>query len=326
MSAAIACCLLEAVGREEDPVMPLGRWGPVDANISMLFTEVPLTARPAAARAAGFTAVEVWWPFGSAVPADPELAGFERAVRDAGVQLVALNGFAGNMQAGDRGILSWPSRQQEFLENLEVVLDLGARLGCRRFNLLYGNRKEGCAAAAQDELAVENLAVAARAARRAGATVLVEPLSGIARYPLRTAGDVLGVLSRLPADCADAARLLADLYHLRVNGEDIPAMLDRAYPRIGHVQVADVPGRHEPGTGTADLDGWVTRLRQRGYRGEIGLEYAPLDTTDAGLRRLGLGEAEAVSSGISTPAPLQGLPPLDRCDHPPAGRPRRPDR
>jgi hydroxypyruvate isomerase len=170
--------------------MALERWGPVDANISMLFTEVPLTARPAAARAAGFTAVEVWWPFGSAVPAGPELAGFERAVRDAGVQLVALNGFAGNMQAGDRGILSWPGRQQEFLENLEVVLDLGARLGCRRFNLLYGNRMEGCAAAAQDELAIENLAVAARAARRAGAVVLVEPLSGIAQYPLRTAGDV----------------------------------------------------------------------------------------------------------------------------------------
>ena len=271
--------------------MPLERWGPVDANISMLFTEVPLTARPAAARAAGFTAVEVWWPFGSAVPAGPGLAGFERAVGDAGVQLVALNGFAGNMQAGDRGILSWPGRQQEFLENLEVVLDLGARLGCRRFNLLYGNRMEGCAAAAQDELAAENLAVAARAARRAGAVVLVEPLSGIARYPLRTAGDVLGVLSRLPADCASAARLLADLYHLRVNGEDIPAMLDRVYARIGHVQVADVPGRHEPGTGTADLDGWVTRLRQLGYRGEIGLEYAPLDTTDAGLRRLGLGRS-----------------------------------
>jgi len=74
---------------------------------------------------------------------------------------------------------------------------------------------------------------------------------------------VLGVLSRLPADCADAARLLADLYHLRVNGEDIPATLDRVHARIGHVQVADVPGRHEPGTGTADLDRWVTRLRQR---------------------------------------------------------------
>ena len=276
--------------------MPPARWGPVDANISMLFTEVPLTARPAAARAAGFTAVEVWWPFDAAVPAGPELATFERAVRDAGVRLAAMNGFAGDMRAGDRGILSWPGRQQEFLDNLAVVLDLGARLGCRRFNLLYGNRIEGCAAAAQDELAAENLAVAARAARRAGSVVLVEPLSAVAQYPLRTSGDVLGALSRLPADCAEAAQLLADLYHLRFNGEDIPAMLDQVHSRIGHVQVADVPGRHEPGTGTADLDGWVARLRELGYRGEIGLEYAPLDTTAAGLRRMGLGTEAAPSS------------------------------
>jgi hydroxypyruvate isomerase len=273
--------------------MPPAHWGPVDANISMLFTEVPLTARPAAARAAGFTAVEVWWPFDAAVPAGPELAAFERSVRDAGVRLAALNGFAGNMRAGDRGILSWPGRQQEFLDNLAAVLDLGTRLGCRRFNLLYGNRIEGCAAAAQDELAAENLAVAAQAAQRAGSVVLVEPLSAVAQYPLRTSGDVLGVLSRLPADCAESVQLLADLYHLQVNGEDIPAMLDQVHSRIGHVQVADVPGRHEPGTGTADLDGWVTRLRELGYRGEIGLEYAPLDTTGAGLRRMGLGTGTA---------------------------------
>jgi hydroxypyruvate isomerase len=275
--------------------MPPARWDSVDANISMLFTELPLAARPAAARAAGFAAVEVWWPFGSAVPGDAEVDGFERAVRDAGVQLVALNGFAGNMRAGDRGIVSWPGREQEFLDNLDVVTGLGARLGCRRFNLLYGNRIEGAVAAAQDELAVQNLAAAARAARRAGAVVLLEPLSGAPQYPLRTAGDVLGVLDRLPAEDAGAARLLADLYHLRVNGEDVPAVLDRVHPRIGHVQVADVPGRHEPGTGTAHLDGWVGQLRRLGYQGWVGLEYAPLGTTAAGLARLGLGGLAASS-------------------------------
>jgi hydroxypyruvate isomerase len=267
--------------------MPPAHWGPVDANISMLFTEFPLMARPAAARAAGFTAVEAWWPFDSAVPADHEIAGFEHAVRDAGVRLVALNGFAGDMPGGDRGILSRPGRQREFLGNLDVLLELGARLGCRRFNLLYGNRIEGDTpgdAAAQDELAVVNLAVAAAAARQAGATVLLEPLSGAPWYPLRTAGDVLDVIGRLPGQDADSVRLLADLYHLRVNGEDIPSLLDQVHPRIGHVQVADVPGRHEPGTGTADLDGWVAQLRRLGYEGEIGLEYSPLDTTVAGLR------------------------------------------
>jgi hydroxypyruvate isomerase len=272
--------------------MPPASWGSVDANISMLFTELPLAARLAAARAAGFAAVEAWWPFDSAVPGDTEVDGFEQAVRDAGVQLVALNGFAGNMRAGDRGIVSWPGRQQEFLDNLDIVAGLGARLGCRRFNLLYGNRIEGAAAASQDELAVENLAAATRPA---GAVVLLEPLSGIPQYPLRTAADVIGVLDRLPAEGTAAALLLADLYHLRVNGEDIPAVLDRVHSRIGHVQVADVPGRHEPGTGTADLDGWVGQLRRLGYQGWVGLEYAPLGTTVAGLRRLALGGKAASS-------------------------------
>jgi hydroxypyruvate isomerase len=277
--------------------MPLASWGPVDANISMLFTELPLTDRPAAARAAGFTAIEVWWPFGSAVPPDTEVTAFERAVRDAGLELAALNGFGGNMAAGDRGILSWPGRQQEFTDNLDVVIELGTRLGCRRFNVLYGNRIDGAASAEQDELAAANLALAVRAAQRAGAVVVVEPLSGAPAYPLRTADDVLGVLDRLPAALSDSARLLADLYHLRVNGADIPATLDRVHARIGHVQVADVPGRHEPGTGTADLDGWVRQLRQLGYDQWVGLEYAPLETTLAGLRRLGpAGDATAPSA------------------------------
>ena len=105
--------------------MPPAQWGPLDANISMLFTEFPMPARPAAAAAAGFTAVEAWWPFGAAVPADAEVTAFERTVRDAGVQLVALNGFAGDMPAGERGILSWPGRQQEFLDNLDVLLGIG---------------------------------------------------------------------------------------------------------------------------------------------------------------------------------------------------------
>ncbi len=264
-------------------------WGPVDANISILFTELPMLERPAAAREAGFTAIEAWWPFASPAPGNAEVDGFERAVRDAGVQLVSLNGFAGDMAAGERGIVSWPGRRPEFLDNLAVVMGLGGRLGCRRFNMLYGNRVDGADAAGQDELAGHNLADAARAAQQIGAAILVEPLSGAPRYPLRTADDVIAVLDRLPPDAAQAARLLADVYHLCVNGEDVAATLDRVHPRIGHVQVADAPGRHEPGTGTADLDGWVRQLRELGYDGCIGLEYAPLEDTMTGLRRMGLG-------------------------------------
>ncbi len=263
--------------------MPPASWGPVDANISILFTELPLLERPAAARAAGFTAIEAWWPFACATPSDADVTAFERAVRDAGVELVSLNGFGGDMAGGDRGILSWPGREREFTDNLDLVLELGGRLGCDHFNLLYGNRQDGADPAAQDELAHEQLATAATAAWKRGATLVVEPLSGAAAYPLRTADDVLAVIDRLPESLDGTTLLLADLYHLHVNGEDVPVVLDRVHGRIGHVQVADAPGRHEPGTGTADLDGWVRQLRDLGYQGWIGLEYAPLHSTTEGL-------------------------------------------
>jgi len=262
-------------------------WGPLDANISMLFTESPLVERPAAARAAGFTAIEAWWPFGSAVPPDSEIAEFEQAVRDAGVELTGLNGYAGDMPGGDRGILSWPGREREFAANLDLTLELGTRLGCRRFNLLYGNRQDGASAKEQDDLAQEHLAQAAAAARRVGALIVIEPLSGAPRYPLKTADDVLAVIDRLPAAVAEDVTLLADLYHLCVNGEDVPAVISRVHARIGHVQLADVPGRHEPGTGTAGPGGWVRQLRGLGYDRPIGLEYAPLESTLASLATLG---------------------------------------
>jgi hydroxypyruvate isomerase len=184
-------------------------------NLSILFAEVPLLQRPAAAREAGFTAVEFWWPFPDAVPADRDVDAFVRAVADAGVALVGLNFFAGDMPSGDRGLVSWPARCAEFRDNLDVALGIGERLGCRAFNALYGNRVDDSTPEAQDALAVENLALAGRAAARVGGTVLLEPLSGAPRYPLRTAPDVLGVIDRVAQD-AGVTNLgfLCDLYHL----------------------------------------------------------------------------------------------------------------
>ena len=142
---------------------------PYEVNCSILFTELPLLARPAAAREAGFDAVEFWWPFATAVPSDREVDEFVRAVDGAGVRLAGLNFFAGDMPGGDRGLVSWPARSGEFRDNLEVTVGIGERLGCRAFNALYGNRVEGAGPAAQDDLAVENLALAGRAAARIGA-------------------------------------------------------------------------------------------------------------------------------------------------------------
>lgn len=156
-------------------------------NLSILFAEVPLLQRPAAAREAGFTAVEFWWPFPDAVPGDRDVEKFVRAVQDAGVALVGLNFFAGDMPSGDRGLVSWPTRSTELCDNLDVDLGIGERLGCRAFNALYGNRIEDSTPEAQDALAVENLALAGRAAARVGGTVLLEPLSGAPRSALPVA-------------------------------------------------------------------------------------------------------------------------------------------
>jgi hydroxypyruvate isomerase len=259
-----------------------------EANLSILFTERPLLDRPAAAAEAGFAGVEFWWPFDKAVPSDREVDEFVSAVSDAGVQLIGLNFFAGDMPGGDRGLVSWPARASEFRDNIDVTVGIGERLGCRAFNALYGNRVEGVHAMEQDDLAVENLAAAGRAAARIGGTVLVEPVSGATRYPLRTAADAVRVLDRVAEDAGVRnVGLLCDLYHLAVNGDDLDEAVSRYADRVAHVQIADAPGRGEPGTGELDLDRYLTALYDRGYQGWVGLEYKPsTGDTEASLRWL----------------------------------------
>jgi len=243
-------------------------------NCSILLTDLPLLQRPGAAAAAGFGAVEFWWPFAAAVPADGEVDAFVAAIGDAGVRLTGLNFTAGDMPAGERGLVSWPGRSAEFRDNVDVVAGIGERLGCRGFNALYGNRVDGVDPAAQDELAVENLALAAAAVQRIGGTVLLEPVSGAERYPLLTAADAVAVLDRVAQSSgAGNLALLADLYHLAVNGDDVDADIRSYADRIGHVQIADAPGRGEPGSGSLPLQRWLADLDGVGYAGCVGLEY-----------------------------------------------------
>ena len=185
------------------------------------------------------------------------------------------------MPGGDRGLVSWPKRSSEFRDNVDVTVGIGERLGCEGFNALYGNRDETSSEREQDDLAVENLALAADAAARIGATVLVEPVSGADRYPLRTAADALAVIDRVQAayDVPNLG-LLADLYHLAVNGDDVDQVIADHTDRVAHVQIADAPGRNEPGTGTLPLDQQLGALAANGYTGWVGLEYKPSTSTD----------------------------------------------
>lgn len=180
------------------------------------------------------------------------------------------------MPGGDRGLVSWPDRALEFRDNVDVVVGIGERMGCRGFNALYGNRVDGIEAAAQTAVATENLVLAAQAVDRIGGTVLIEPVSGAERYPLLTAADALAVVDRAQRAGGGAnLGLLADLYHLAVNGDDADKVVAEHTERIAHVQIADHPGRNEPGTGTLPLGRQLEDLEARGYSGHVGLEYKP---------------------------------------------------
>jgi hydroxypyruvate isomerase len=245
------------------------------ANCSMLFTELPLLARPAAAKAAGFDAVEFWWPFPTPTPADADVDAFTRSIRDAGVQLVGLNFFAGDLAGPDCGVLSIPARAQEFRDNVDVTVGIGADLGASAFNALYGNRVDDATPAQQDDLATENLLLAAKAAGGIGATILVEPVSGPKPYPLRTAAQAVAVVDRIRAAGGANVGFLCDLYHLASNGDDVDAAVEQHADKVAHVQIADAPGRGEPGSGSLPLDRWLDALAAKGYTGWVGLEYKP---------------------------------------------------
>jgi len=272
---------------------------PYLANCSLLFTEEPLLRRPAAARAAGFGAVEFWWPFATPVPADREVDAFAAAIEEAGVALVGLNFFAGDLAGPDCGVLSIPGRSAEFRDNVDVVAGIGARLGVRGCNALYGNRVDGVAPQAQDELAIEMIGLAAKAAAGFGGTVLIEAVSGPKPYPLRTAGDAVAVVRRARAAGAPNVGFLCDLYHLASNGDDIDAAIAEHAGDVAHVQIADAPGRGEPGSGRLDLDRYLADLAGRGYRGWVSLEYKPTGTTEASLAWLPR-ERRAAPAGAST--------------------------
>ncbi|NMO94106.1 TIM barrel protein [Actinomycetospora sp. TBRC 11914] len=235
------------------------------ANVSILYPDVPVLERPARARDDGFAAIESWWPFATAGPSDAEVDAFVAAVADAGLELVAMNTFGGDLGAGERGIASDPRRKPEFDDSLAVALEVGHRLGTRLFNTLVG-------IGPLRDLAADRLALAAKAAQREGRRILVEPLSGIDDYPITTARDAFALVGALGSG---GAGVLGDLYHLAVNGEDVDALIATRGQDLAHVQIADAPGRGAPGTGSLPLDRWTEALDRVGYAGWVALEHLP---------------------------------------------------
>jgi hydroxypyruvate isomerase len=237
-------------------------------NVSILFEEEPFLERFRRAAEAGFAAVEFWWPSGE------DLGEVEAAINEANLTVALFNFYAGDMSAGDRGLLSDPARQEGFRENVPVALEFAQRLGCPRLNALVGQEIPGMSREEQLDLARGNVGWAAGLAAEYGVEVLVEPVNTFenGRYLLyRTDDGVRFVHSVGKAN----VRLQHDLYHMQRMEGNLSVTLRRHIGEIAHVQVADSPGRGEPGTGEIHYPYLFGVLEELGYEGYVGLEYNP---------------------------------------------------
>jgi hydroxypyruvate isomerase len=248
------------------------------ANVSLLFTELPYLQRFPAAAAAGFQSTESWWPFPSATPTRADADRLVEAVAACGIPLTALNLFGGDQDAGERGIVCRPDRRDEFAANLEAVAALAERTGARGFNALYGQRRADQSDAEQDATALANLAAAVHRLAPLGGTVYVEPQTRATSrgYPIATTADAAAIVLRVREHTGlDNIGILFDTFHLTNNGEDLVTAIDDFAPLIAHVQLADSPGRGEPGTGSVSFAAVLEALARNGYRGRVAAEYSP---------------------------------------------------
>src|SRR5262252_4562087 len=240
----------------------------------MLFGEVELPARFEAAARAGFKAVEIQFPYAW----DKQL--LADAARSAGVEVVLINIPAGDAQKGERGIACLRGRAAEFREGVAKSLEYARTLGCTRMNCLAGVAPRDSDPAELRAAYVANLRYAAGELAREGMTLLAEPIStfAIPGFFLNRSAEAFALV-----DEVSSLRVQYDLYHMRIMGDDLAATIEANLARIGHMQFADVPGRHEPGTGEIDFHSLFELVDRLGYRGWIGAEYTPTGSTGESL-------------------------------------------
>lgn len=246
------------------------------ANLGFLFTELPFMDRLGAAARAGFVGVEYASPYEH--PAR-EIAG---RLADHGLTQALFNLPAGDAQAGERGIAILPGREREFRDGVSRALDYAGELGCDRLNCLAGIAPPGADRESLEETFVANLAIAAEATRRQGVKLLIEPINAgdMPGFFLNRSDEALRLMARVKSD---NLYLQADIYHMQVMEGDLARRLEAATPLIGHIQIADNPGRHEPGSGEINYAFLLPLIDRLGYGGWVGCEYRPLTTTEAGL-------------------------------------------
>ncbi len=246
------------------------------ANLTMLFNEVPFLDRFERAAKAGFDAVEFLFPY-------PFPAAEIKARLDAnGLQLVLHNLPAGDWDAGERGIACHPDRVAEFRAGVAKAVEYATALGAPQLNCLAGKAPAGVGEALLRATFVDNLKYAAAELKKAGLKLLIEPINtyDIPGFYLNRTAQAIAILDEVGAD---NAFVQYDIYHAQRMEGEIAATVHKHLARIGHIQLADNPGRHEPGTGELNWAFLFAHLDRIGYGGWIGCEYKPATTTEAGL-------------------------------------------
>ncbi len=257
----------------------------LSANISIMFTEVPFLQRFELAAASGFKAVECWFPY------EWPAAQIKQLLADNGLTLVGLNTAPGDTTQGDWGLAVNPAKQQQFRAGVMQALEYAVQLNCRNVHVMAGQVAPATPTTADGLMQIyqANIAWAAGQAASAGKTVLIEPLNPIDRptYFLQRQSQARAVVDALELP---NLKIMFDVYHVQMTEGRIASTLQANLPHIGHVQIADVPGRHEPGTGEINFGYVLAQIIGSAYfkeGGWIGCEYKPLTTSQAGLQWIG---------------------------------------
>lgn len=247
-----------------------------DLNISILLKEFPFLERFAHAARLGFGAVEFWWPAGEDLTAVAEQVSIHK------LNVALMNFDAGNMAAGERGFLNDPRKRDQLRTHVPLALEFAARIGCPQLNALVGNTIADISRAAQLECVQENLAWIADAAAASGLGVVVEALNSFenTRYLLTNTQETLKLLQEVNRP---NLKFQYDYYHMQRMEGNLIATVREHIGQIGHIQIADSPDRHEPGTGEIHYAHVLVALEATGYQGYVGLEYNPSTTSEASL-------------------------------------------
>lgn len=246
------------------------------ANLTLMFNEVDFLDRFAAAAEAGFPAVECQLPYAWSA------ADIAARLRNNGLTQALINLPAGDWAAGDRGIACDPARVEEFRKGVPRALEYAAALDCTRINCLAGIIPANVTPEQARTTLVENLRFAASELERSGVRLMFEPVNSrdIPGFLVTGSRQALAIMDDVGSD---NLYLQYDVYHMQIMEGDLARTLEDNIGRLGHVQIADNPGRHEPGTGEINFDFLFAHLDRIGFDGWVGCEYKPATTTTAGL-------------------------------------------